>query len=208
MTSWKDYNAFQQLNLGVTILIVSCIAYGLLPTINHSLTAGDTVGDLNSYLLAIFLLAFKVKTFLDDHKHFGDAHHEESKVSRMIGLLLAMGSWVFWAAAGYDVASPVLSAKAAIGSLGISSAWIFVHLAEMWLDARRRRHEGRTQQVRIAWFWVNLIYMMLLAEFVGFPVLHTSPGHGVFLVVLNVILVTDFVMSRPTALEPDDATAQ
>lgn len=95
-------NLFQVANGGATFLILSALVSGLAQAIAK--LEGDPLAYLltNHSILCLgaFIVVFRIKTLLDDHKHFGEPH-QGTNTFRYIGFILAVISWIFWAIAAY-----------------------------------------------------------------------------------------------------------
>jgi hypothetical protein len=191
-------NLFQGINSAAMFLILGAVVTGLAKRLL------DVQDSPTWYLLehreiaylAIFIIVFRIKTSLDDHKHFGEMHRDQN-VFRYIGFVLAILSWIFWALAGYIVASSTIRASEllAIGIL-ISTSWVAVHLIEILVDRDRRKNEAGTSLMRQKWVLFNIGYMLCLVGYVGWyrPVI--KEGTSAMLLFLLAVLLVDMLVSR------------
>jgi len=133
-------NFFQGINAAATFLILSAIVAGLARRL-FDLQESPTwylLDHLEIVYLALFIILLRIKTSLDDHKHFAEMQRDQNAF-RYVGFVLAILSWVFWALAGYLVPFTVRASELlAIGIL-ISTSWVVVHLIEILVDRERRK---------------------------------------------------------------------
>jgi len=190
-------NLFQSVNGGATFLILGAVVTGVgrrLLDVQDSPTWYLLEHREIAYL-AIFIIVFRIKTSLDDHKHFGEKDRDQNAF-RYIGFVLAILSWIFWAVAGYIVPSTVHASELlAIGIL-ISTSWVVVHLIEILVDKDRQKNEAATSLMRQKWVLFNIGYMLCLVGYVGWyrPVI--KEGTSAMLLVLLAILLIDILASR------------
>lgn len=190
-------NIFQAANGAATFLILSAIVAGLAKHIDSA-----ALGPVEYLLahkeviyLAMFLVVFRIKTLLDDHKHFAESHQDKSPF-RYIGFVLAVVSWLFWGLAGYLVSSTSRASELMAISVLISTLWVAVHVIEILLDKERRNKEALTSIMREKWVVINVLYMLLLVAHVGWfrPVIPS--GAKIPLLLLLLLLLFDVVTSR------------
>src|SRR3954467_15324144 len=105
-------NIFQAANGAATFLILSAIVAGLAKHFDS--VSGSPVDYLLHHLeivyLGVFIVVFRIKTLLDDHKHFAETYQDKSAF-RYIGFVLAIVSWLFWGLAGYLLPSTVRASE-------------------------------------------------------------------------------------------------
>jgi len=190
-------NFFQGINAAATFLILSAIVAGLARRL-FDLQESPTwylLDHLEIVYLALFIILLRIKTSLDDHKHFAEMQRDQN-VFRYVGFVLAILSWVFWALAGYLVPFTVRASELlAIGIL-ISTSWVVVHLIEILVDRERRKNEADTSLIRQKWVLFNIGYMLCLVGYVGWyrPVI--KEGTSALLLVLLAVLLVDMIASR------------
>jgi hypothetical protein len=190
-------NIIQRINAAGAFLVIGSIVTGY----SHYLTSfdGSVVEQIlknpDVSVLALYLLLFKIKTLLDDHKHFGEPPQKDN-VFRYVGLVLAIISWIFWALAGQFLGTPARAAELMVFSLLISTSWIFVHLFEILADKQKKTAGIVTDLLREKWVYINLGYVALLGAFAGW--LDPLVPKGVLwpLVALFGLLAYDFVVSK------------
>ena len=190
-------NLFQAANGAATFLILSALVAGLAKRFD------TVIGSPVDYLLAhteilylgLFIVVFRIKTLLDDHRHFAELRQDKS-VFRYIGFVLAIISWIFWALAAYLLTSSLRASELMAVSLLISTLWIAVHVIEILIDKDRRENELLTSVVREKWVLVNVGYMLCLVAYVGWfrPVI--APGARAPLLLLLGLLIFDVITSR------------
>ena len=190
-------NIFQAANGAATFLILSAIVAGLsrhLETVTGSLIE-HLLNHLEVAYLGLFLVVFRIKTLLDDHKHFAESYQDKS-VFRYIGFILAIISWLFWGIAGYLLPSTVRASELMAVSLLVSTLWVAVHVIEILIDKVRRNNESLTSVMREKWVVINVLYMLLLVAHVGWFRPVVSVGAKTPLVLLLILLLFDVVTSR------------
>ncbi len=190
-------NIFQAINGAATFLILSAVVAGMAKHI-------DTVqGDLLAHFiqnsaivyLGLFLVVFRVKTLLDDHRHFGEIYQDKSAF-RYVGFVLAILSWLFWGLAAYLLASTVRASELMATSILISTLWVAVHVIEILVDPERRNKEVFTSVMREKWVLLNMGYMLCLVAHVGWFQPLVIKGATAPLLVLLVVLLFDVLTSR------------
>ena len=190
-------NLFQAANGAATFLILSAIVAGLAKHFDS--VPGSPTDDLLAHpevlYLAIFMIVFRIKTLLDDHKHFAEPQQDKS-AARYVGFLLAVVSWVFWGLAAYLLPSTVRSSELMAVSILVSTLWIAVHLIEILIDKERRNAEALTSVMREKWVIVNVLYILLLIAHVGVFRPVVQPGARAPLVLLLALLFFDVLTSR------------
>jgi len=190
-------NLFQAANGAATFLILSAVVAGLAKLF------ADVQGSPTSYLidhpqimyLGVFVVVFRIKTMLDDHKHFAE-REQDKNVFRYIGFVLAILSWVFWALAAYLLPATVRSSELMATSILISTLWIAVHLVEILVDKDRRNKEILTSLMREKWVLVNVGYMLCLVGHIGWFRPVVKPAEPKALLVLLAVLLWDILTSR------------
>jgi hypothetical protein len=190
-------NIFQAANGAATFLILGALVPGLA---RHLEAVSDSPLD---YLLAnppiillgLFIVIFRIKTLLDDHKHFGEAY-QDTNAFRYAGFMLAILSWLFWGFAAYLLPSTMRSSELMAVSILISTLWVAVHVIEILVDKTRREQEAVTSLLREKWVVINVLYMLCLVGHVGWfrPVI--PPGALAPLIGLLLVLLYDILTSR------------
>ena len=145
--------------------------------------------------LGLFMVVFRIKTLLDDHKHFAEPPQDQS-VFRYVGFVLAIISWLFWGLAAYLLPSAIRASELMAVSILISTLWVVVHVIEILVDKDRRNKEVLTSLMREKWVLLNVGYMLCFVAYVGWfrPVIEA--GSSVALLVLLGLLLLDMVTSR------------
>jgi thiamine transporter ThiT len=190
-------NLFQAANGAATFLILSALVAGLARHLD------GVQGSLLEYLIAhvaiaylgIFIVIFRIKTLLDDHRHFAEPYQDKS-VFRYVGFVLAILSWLFWGLAAYLVPSTVRSSELMATSILISTLWVAVHVIEILVDPERRNKEVVTSIMREKWVLVNVGYMLCLVAHVGWFRPLIAPADSTPLLVLLGLLIFDVLTSR------------
>ena len=190
-------NLFQGANSAATFLILSALVAGLAKTL------GAAQQDPFQYLfghpeflyLGLFILIFRVKTFLDDHRHFAEPVQDKTAF-RYAGFILAIISWFFWGLAAYLLSTPEWASELMAASLLVSTMWIAVHVVEIFVDPERRNTEAFTAVIREKWVFLNCGYILCLIAYVGafHPVI--DAGDPKPLVALLALLLLDILTSR------------
>lgn len=190
-------NLFQAANGAATFLIFSALVAGLAKHLD------GIEGSLDQYLLShpeiiylgLFIIVFRIKTLLDDHRHFAESYQDKN-IFRYVGFILAVISWIFWGLAAYLLHSPDRASELMATSILISTTWIIVHLIEILIDRKRRNKEILTSLMREKWVLVNIGYMLCLIAHIGWfrPVI--MPGGSMPLLVLLGLLLFDIITSR------------
>jgi small-conductance mechanosensitive channel len=190
-------NLFQAANGAATFLILSALVAGLAKQLDK------VEGDLLPYArdhkdlicLGIFIVIFRIKTLLDDHRHFAESYQDKSPL-RYVGFILAILSWVLWGLAAYLLPSTLLSAQLMGVSIIISTVWVAVHVVEILLDKERRNKEALTNVMRQKWVMINMAYVLCLAAYVGWFQPIVAHGELNALFVLLGFLAFDVLTSR------------
>ena len=190
-------NIFQAANGAATFLILSALVGGMakhLDTVQGSVIEHFMQNTPILYL-GLFIVVFRVKTLLDDHRHFGESYQDKSAL-RYVGFLLAVLSWLFWALAAYVLSSTIRASELMATSLLILTLWVAVHVIEILVDPARRNKEVLTSVMREKWVLVNVGYMLCLVAHVGWFRPLIVPGASGPLLVLLGLLLFDIFTSR------------
>jgi len=190
-------NLFQAANGAATFLILSALVAGLAKHFDK------IEGSLGKYIwghrpllyLALFIVLFRIKTFLDDHRHFAESYQDQT-VFRYIGFILAILSWVFWGLAAYLLPATSRAAELMAISILISTLWVGVHVIEILVDSERRSKEAVISVMREKWVLVNIGYVLCLVAYLGWfrpLVAEEEPGA---LLILLALLAFDILTSR------------
>ena len=168
-------NIFQAANAAATFLILSALVAGIgkhLEGIQSSIFAyfGEHIAIV---YLGVFVVVFRVKTLLDDHRHFGESYQDKS-IFRYVGFFLAVLSWFFWGLAAYVLEATIRSSELMATSILVATLWVVVHLFEIATDSTRRSKEALTSVIRQKWVLLNVGYILCLVAHVGWfrPVIH------------------------------------
>lgn len=171
-------NPFQSLNLAIFAGTIAALL-AALARINTPL--GDRPVVL--WLFVAFMFVFRLKLFLDDHKHFESA--DTAKKQFKVGLILGVASWLFWGLSATFAPNLRDAYGFAIVALVLSTSWIVV--ANLPLNYGKKD---------IRWAVSNAL---LLGAF-GAIYAHNRPTGGVITWVaigLSIaIAVVDFVLSK------------
>ncbi len=190
-------NIFQAANAAATFLILSALVAGMakhLDTVQGSVFE-HFLHNAPILYLGLFIVVFRVKTLLDDHRHFGELYQDKS-VLRYIGFVLAILSWLFWGLSAYLLWNAVRASELMATSLLISTLWVAVHVIEILVDPARRNKEVLTSMMREKWVLVNVGYMLCLVAYVGWFRPLIDAGASAPLIVLLVLLLFDVLTSR------------
>jgi len=145
--------------------------------------------------LLTFLVVFRIKTWFDDHRHFGEPDQDASWL-RYAGFILAIFSWIFWGLAAYLIWSTVVSSEMMLTSVVVSTAWIAVHVLEILFDRRRHNKEIFTLLTREKWVLINMGYAFCLLLHVGILEPAIESGAAMPLVAMLALLLFDIMTSR------------
>lgn len=194
-------NRYQGANSALSFIVLAASAAGLSKWITNNSPAGAPVHLFFDHLplvgLWAFIVSLKIKMWIDDHRHFGEAVQEKLPI-RIFGFLLGAFSMIFFALAGYQISDPTSSAELLVIGILISIAWLAVHLIEITMDKKRRISEVATSLMREKWIFINVVYCLLLGGFIGWFTLLLPSGSGIFIVVLFAVLAFDWMTSRQT----------
>lgn len=188
-------NMYQRVNLTASFLVIAALVGALAQALQDPTFKFDPFAHVNVILLAIFIFIFKIKTMLDDHQHFGEPHMDNGGF-RHAGFLLALISWFCWALAAWLVVKPILAAQLMIVSIGVSTIWVGVHVIEILWDKPRRNAEAAIAVMRQKWVILNVIYLLILAAYVGLLSSRIMPQHPGWLIALLAVLVFDYATSK------------
>jgi hypothetical protein len=190
-------NLFQAANGAATFLILSALVAGLAKRFN------EIEDDPIKYLLAhkeiiylgLFIVIFRIKTFLDDHRHFAELYQDKNAF-RYVGFILAILSWLFWGLAAYLLNSTDRASELMATSILISTLWIAVHVIEILIDKDRRNREVLTSVMREKWVLINVGYMLCLVGYLGWfrPIIERRDPRA--LLALLLLLAFDVLTSR------------
>jgi hypothetical protein len=185
-------NLFQAANGAATFLILSSMIAGLAKQLQIETVEPGTyfLQHIPVLCLAFFMIFFRIKTLVDDHKHFGE-EIEGNHLSRYIGFMLAVFSWLLWALAAYLLPQPVRSSKLMAASLLVSTLWVIVHLLEVRTTGDKLKKSLLSVMFREQWAVINICYIFCLGAYIGWfsP---DIPAETIWpLVVLFLILIYD-----------------
>lgn len=190
-------NLFQAANGAATFLILSAIVAGLAKYFEASPSSPlqSLLGQPDIILLGLFIVIFRVKTLLDEHKHFAESYQDKSNF-RYVGFLLAVLSWILWGIAGYLLPNTARSSELMVASIAVSTLWVAAHVIEILTDKTRRNSEVLTSVMREKWVVVNILYILFLGSHIGWlsPVVKEKAIAP--LILLLVLLLFDVVSSR------------
>ena len=189
-------NLFQAANAAATFLILSALVPGLARHFE-----GIQGSPLNYLLnnpkiiyLGLFVVIFRIKTLLDDHKYF--EQFKVMTVFRYIGFILAVLSWLLWGTAAYMLPFTLRASELMATSILISTLWIAVHVIEILVDKSRREKEIHISLMREKWIAINVLYMLCLVAHVGWFRPLIAPGSSGPLLLLLAVLAFDVMTSR------------
>jgi hypothetical protein len=187
-------NLFQAANGAATFLILSALVAGMAKHLES--TKGSPDLDLlnhpNVICLGAFLVIFRIKIFLDDHRHFGEFVQDKNWY-RYAGFALAVVSWFFWALAAYLLTSTERASELLATSIMILTAWIAIHVIEILRDPDPARgiREVATSLKRQDWVLFNVAYILCLVTHAGWFIPVIPPGQTWPLLLLFVPLALD-----------------
>lgn len=189
-------NFFQAANGGATLFILGAVATGIARHLEVEADSPDHFLRLHPaiILLGLFIVVFRIKTSLDDHKHFGEEHQDQN-LFRYAGFILAILSWLFWGIAAYLLYYTERSSEMMATSILISTMWILVHVIEMLSDPKRRKKEILTSLMRQKWALTNILYALCLVAHSGWFTPWLRVGSARPLWILLVLLMYDIVTS-------------
>ena len=194
-------NRYQSANSTLSFAVLAASVAGMSKWISDNPSAEDPLrlfyGHLSTLALWIFIIALKIKIWIDDHHHFGEAVQEKLPI-RIFGFVLAVFSMIFFGLAGYQISAPRDSAELLFVAILISTAWIAVHLVEITVDKVRRMTEVKTSLMREKWVFINVVYCLLLAGFIGWFMPIVPPENLLCILLMFVVLVFDWATSRQT----------
>lgn len=202
---YEYMNLFQSANVGATFMILGALVAGLAKFFDNLPTPpiDYLLANKQVLYLGLFIVLFRVKTFIDDHKHFQEPLQGKNAF-RYIGFMLAIISWVFWGMAAYLLVNTQRSSEIMATSILISTLWISVHVIEILVDKERRNKEILTSLIREKWVLINIFYMLLLVAHTGWFLPVIQPGPMPLLLLLGLLLL-DVITSRSLreAVTPD-----
>ncbi len=190
-------NLFQAANGAATFLILSALVASLaknLDSFQGSLLEYP-ITHITIVYLGLFIVIFRIKTFLDDHRHFAEPYQDKTNL-RYVGFVLAILSWLLWGIAAYLLPSTLRASELMATSIMISTLWVVVHVFEIFFDSERRRKEGVISLIRHRWVFINVGYMLCLVAYVGWFRPVVDPGASAPLLVLLGLLLYDVFTSR------------
>ena len=190
-------NLFQAANGAATFLILSALVASLAKNLDNF--QGSLLEYLIKHLaivyLGLFMVIFRIKTFLDDHRHFAEAHQDKTSF-RYVGFVLAILSWLLWGIAAYLLPSTLRASELMATSIMISTLWVVVHVIEILVNPERRNKEAFISLMRQYWVLINVGYMLCLVAHVGWFRPLIDPGASTPLLVLLGLLLYDVFTSR------------
>lgn len=190
-------NLFQAVNGAATFFILSALVAGLA---KHLTDLPDSplayfAAHKSILWLGLFMIVFRVKTMLDDHKHFAEPQ-QGTNAFRYAGFVLALLSWIFWAIAAYLLPDTRRASELMAASILVSTLWLAVHVTEIMLDPERRNAEVLVSVMREKWVAINVGYMLCLVAHVGWFEPLVKAGEVKALWVLLFALALDVLTAR------------
>lgn len=196
---------YQIINISTILFVGTGLVKGLVDAISNTKTSTYyfLIQNLDILILSLFILAFKVKTMLDDHQYFGEEHQGIGYFFFHLGFILALFSWVFLSISAFIVNDTQKSSELIIISLAISTAWMILHLFEILLDREKRSNfsQNMISLVREKWIFINMGYILLLGTFIGWLDPVVRKGNITSLYLLSGLLFIDFLTSRAKLLQ-------
>lgn len=138
--SSTSMNFFQRANLTASFFVFTFLVTGLAIGSDLDLKVGESLSKKTIYdyvlshkdiiFLSGFIINFRIKVLLDDHKYFGE--REQSKhITRFFGFIIGIYCWTMWGFSSFSIRYPVTSSKFLLLALILASGWIFIHLCEL-----------------------------------------------------------------------------
>ena len=168
-------NPLQAINSAASFAIFSALIAALIRMFDASddIAWIDLVHKSDDFLLALFIVLFRIKMHFDDHRYFAAADRDADHL-KYAGVVLAILVWIGMAVSAGTVDRPKVAAWFLLISLLISTVWIFTHFAELF---PLKNDEARpTFRQRLSWATFNMIYCVALAAYV----MAGSIGTGLF----------------------------
>lgn len=189
-------NLFQRSNQSAAFLTIGGFGSGLVFALNAKPEkVAQVLHDPSLYLLSTFLIVFRIKSFLDDHSHFGEKSQDEL-YSRYVGFIFAVFSWILYGVAATSISNINLSIRVSIAALAISSIWIVVHMVEIALKKTSQSLKENELLLRMKWFWINAGYILCLGGYLGWTKTYSGCKGWPFLALINLVLAYDMWESK------------
>lgn len=199
-------NLFQRVNITASLAVVGAVGVtysGAIASLGQEQSLFEAAkANVNPLLLTLFVMLFKIKTMLDDHKHFGEKRQQKGG-ARYIAFLLALLSWFFWIVGAYFVFKTSRAAELMILSIAISTVWVLVHLGEL-ISEGRHLSELATSFMRERWALFNMGYIVVLGIFLGWIAPVVPHETTTSLVVLLGLLLFDYILSESYPVDDID----
>ncbi len=136
-------------------------------------------------LFALFYLALRLKTYLDDFAFFKAARLDTPNFK--VGFVLAIISWCVWALSGYMIYKS--DSLISLFLLGIS-----ISVSTIWIIAEGLRQGASKEQY--SWIIMNALYVTLLWSIHGFRELLPEWTKLLLMICLLILLCLDFHLSK------------
>jgi len=158
-------NPLQAINSAASFAIFSALIAGLVRMfdVDDDILWSSVVHNFDAFLLAVFIVLFRIKMHFDDHRYFATADLDIGHFQYM-GVVLAILVWIEMAVSAGTVDRPKVSAWFLLISLLTSSIWIFTHFAQ--LVSLQNDDSRPTILQRLSWATFNMIYCMALGSYI------------------------------------------
>jgi hypothetical protein len=206
-------NIYQTLNNAGSALIFAGVLAGTWKLLGDSdITPAFLLSHADSIFMLVFIVFFRIKMHLDDHKYFGTFTGNVSQ-SMYTGFILAVGIWFLMALAAGTVKYPETSAAILAISFAISTVWIVLHLREVAKIRVGSRDDRSVTQLRYNWITVNMLYIILLVLYnQEGDILITVHGYHVdlskwgFILLMIGVMALDHFFSKPHLPDGEPST--
>jgi hypothetical protein len=209
-------NLFQRVSLSGAFLVFTAIVVGLGFSIHSIHEATDKTAGVNdpiSYiklnyptlLVAVILVVTRLKFLLDNHTYFAEPQ-QDKLLPRLIGFLLAMICWIFYAVAATTILKPIISLEIMGLGIMVSCFWLLVHVWEVRLIRESKGEIGMSKPLdedlwphyQINWFIFNFVYLFIIWLYTGFyvgifPCVREAPW---LLLLFLLVVAIDYAVSK------------
>lgn len=194
-------NLYQQANSGFTFTIYAALVSGAVAAVVSSKETSALIyieKNIDAVLLFTFIALFNMKTYFDDHKHFGELYQRDELWERDVGISLALLSWLFMAISAALISSPRNSAIFLVIGIFVSSLWILVHLIELKRAKGRPQSQKVIRGLRNNWFFMNVVYFMILILYISLPNINGVDVKVIYMLAITLFLIYDMATSEMT----------
>lgn len=196
---------YTTMNNSASFMIFAALLTGLYKLVGDADISLELLSkEADSIFLAIFLIFYRLKMHIDDHKYFKNFEDELDRFKHL-GLVLAITIWFLLAFAGYYLKYPETSCHLIALSFAISTIWIALHLMEISKNNASSLTERLIQNLRQKWIIINVVYMILLElyaqesdilfTFRGHIALHFDLAKWGFIVLMLIVMAADHFVS-------------